>query len=333
MIKKKMQMLLLAAIVAAGMVSGNATVHAEEGSDSFNYLDAWDDIRGNDVEQPEEPGKKEELAESGKKEEVASDSLTDMTEDFGKAEENQKGGESDSIDQDTFDQEKDSEHHEGDMVGDYISSDLTVDTPATPDMDITFDVNGDKEDNPGLFTPDGNLTLVDDLDEGNAQTLQYMTVQTKDGATFYIIIDRSTDDDNVYFLNTVDAADLMALMDDETKAGFEEQIEKDAKAKEEAAKKQAAEAGGDAGKEKDTAKKDSGINLLALFGIFAVLGGVAFAYYNFKIKPQKQDEDDDDDLEFMDDEEVENEDEDEEENGQAGYENAEEMPEDDDEED
>ena len=72
------------------------------------------------------------------------------------------------------------------------------------------------------LTPNGNLTLVDDIlqdesyyvsGEKVVQDKQFITVQSKNGNYFYIVIDRSGDKENVYFLNMVDEADLMALIE------------------------------------------------------------------------------------------------------------------------
>lgn len=65
------------------------------------------------------------------------------------------------------------------------------------------------------LTPEGNLTLVDDIEGEPAGDKQFITVRTKAGNTFYLIIDRAVDGENtVYFLNAVDEADLMALMEE-----------------------------------------------------------------------------------------------------------------------
>ena len=55
------------------------------------------------------------------------------------------------------------------------------------------------------LTPDGNLTLVDDTESGDKE---FITVQTKAGNTFYLIIDHASDEENVYFLNLVDEEDF-----------------------------------------------------------------------------------------------------------------------------
>lgn len=92
---------------------------------------------------------------------------------------------------------------------------------ANVSVDEEISVNDNVESKTPL-TPSGNMTTVDDVrqinDADTVEDKQFITVQSKNGSTFYIIIDRSGDQENVYFLNTVDEADLMALMEDEQKA-------------------------------------------------------------------------------------------------------------------
>lgn len=77
--------------------------------------------------------------------------------------------------------------------------------------DVNVQVEPPKEEPP--LTPEGNATLVDDYG-GNKQLI---TVTTKNGNYFYILVDRDDEGENtVHFLNQVDEADLMALMEDES---------------------------------------------------------------------------------------------------------------------
>jgi len=65
------------------------------------------------------------------------------------------------------------------------------------------------------LTPDGNLTLVDDVTTETTESKQFVTLVSKNGNYFYLVIDRAGNKENVYFLNLVDEADLLALIEDE----------------------------------------------------------------------------------------------------------------------
>ena len=92
--------------------------------------------------------------------------------------------------------------------GDYYTGE-----PAETTLEPTEEpATGGMEPEGQPLTPEGNTTLVDDY-YGDKQLI---TVTTKAGNYFYILIDRANEDKEtaVHFLNQVDEADLMALMED-----------------------------------------------------------------------------------------------------------------------
>ncbi|WP_409967770.1 DUF4366 domain-containing protein [Bengtsoniella intestinalis] len=78
--------------------------------------------------------------------------------------------------------------------------------PVSEEVELIAEVNAD-----AALTPDGNLTLVDDITVTDESSKQFITAVSKDGNYFYIVIDRSDDSENVYLLNLIDEADLVAL--------------------------------------------------------------------------------------------------------------------------
>lgn len=111
----------------------------------------------------------------------------------------------------------------------YVYSDyLTVsDTKTEATGGGSFSLSLDKEELSSLWelftgngggaalTPDGNLSLIDDIGSAAQTGKQFITVETKTGNVFYLIIDRDDEgEETVHFLNQVDEADLLALMED-----------------------------------------------------------------------------------------------------------------------
>lgn len=195
-------------------------------------------------------------------------------------------------------------------------STVVVEEPAeetTTETEAPSETETPADEPQGQITPDGNLTLVDDLDYSSRAGLQFMTVTSKDGHVFYIVIDRTANSENVYFLNQVDAADLMALMNDEQKEEYLK--EQEAKQQEQqqttvTPAQQETQAPSETEQPAQTeAEKQPLNNSMVMIAVFGVIGiGVIAVYYFLKIKPKKNGSSIDEDREFYDDEEYENED-------------------------
>ena len=189
---------------------------------------------------------------------------------------------------------------------------------ATPAADATNDSNvvvEETEDSPAL-TPEGNAALVDDFG-GNKQLI---TVTTKAGNYFYILIDRANEDKEtaVHFLNQVDEADLEALMEDgetaeETPAVCNCTEKCEAGAVNTKCEVCSTDMTGCTGKKPEPPKEPTepekkepaGLNPAVLLLVLAVMGGAAFAYFKFiKGKANHKNNSNPDDYDYEDGEEL-----------------------------
>ena len=157
------------------------------------------------------------------------------------------------------------------------------------------------DESSGALTPEGNLTLVDDYhtsySDGSGQ--QFITLVSKSGNTFYLVIDRNAKgQQTVHFMNLVDEADLLALMEEDAADAYTAEKEAAAQAEqdklkaEEEAKKAAEEAaasGEEQPKENKVTKIASGfLGVVVLIALAA--GGVFYAFAKRKQKKQAEKE-------------------------------------------
>ncbi len=130
-----------------------------------------------------------------------------------------------------------------------------------------------REANP--FTPDGTSTVQDNATEQDGK--EFFTIVTEEENTFYLVVDRQRDGENVYFLNAVTEADLMALAEvPETPAPAETPAPtlRPTPTPEPPA-------------EPEPAEQESGAGTI-IFVIIAVLGAGGAGYYFKILRPRKQ---------------------------------------------
>lgn len=136
------------------------------------------------------------------------------------------------------------------------------------------------------FTPEGNLTLVDDVFTGDEGKKQFITAVSKNGNYFYLVIDRSGDDDNVYLLNMIDEADLLALMEDEPEQTPEPEVEKPQEPEEPEPEEPEPEEPEEEPEVEQPQPDEKKGNILPLLLAMMSLGGVGYYYFTTKIKPK-----------------------------------------------
>ncbi len=196
---------------------------------------------------------------------------------------------------------------------------------------VTWDINAEEIDGvlsgfislmgTAPLTPNGNMDLVDDIlqdesyytvqDQKILKDKQFITVQTKNGNYFYIIIDRSGETENVYFLNLVDETDLFTLLEDgkngtaqtctcktkcevgdvDTDCPVCRYSIKDCKGTEKKTVEKTPDTSANTQTQQASAeqtdKKNSSIGIYVVIGAVIIAGG--FAIYWFKFRNKKQD--------------------------------------------
>ena len=175
----------------------------------------------------------------------------------------------------------------------------SVEQPVLPEV-VEEDIVTVTDETSGALTPEGNLTLADDYhtDYSDGSGQQFITLVSKSGNTFYLVIDRNSKGaQTVHFMNLVDEADLLALMEEEDADAYNAEKEAAAKAEqdklkaEEEAKKAAEEAekAADAPKENKVTKYAAGfLGVVALIALVA--GGGAYFFIQQKNKKQAEKE-------------------------------------------
>jgi len=147
----------------------------------------------------------------------------------------------------------------------------------------------------GALTPEGNLTLVDDYhtDYSDGSGQQFITLVSKSGATFYLVIDRNAKgQQTVHFMNLVDEADLLALMEEDAADAYTAEKEAAAQAEqdrlkaEEEAKKAAEEAA--SGEEQPKENKVTKIASGFLGGVVLIALAAGGGFYAFTKQKQKK---------------------------------------------
>lgn len=183
-----------------------------------------------------------------------------------------------------------------------ISEDKIIEKPkpeiAIPEQD-TSENNAEttitqESEAPTLGLPEGNATIIEDV-SADVVNRQFIAIQSKNGNTFYIVIDKdSKGKENVYFMNLVDEYDMMAFAEDfpegvtiETPDDEQTEPVTDAEGNVIENSDDTSESEKDNAPEKNEGEGGGNNTLLILVGVLALAGGGAFYYFKvYKAKPK-----------------------------------------------
>ena len=122
------------------------------------------------------------------------------------------------------------------------------------------------------FSIEGNGQIVDDA--FNDDTKEFITVQTKNNQTFFVVIDRANAINNVYMLSQIDEDDLSQFLDEDDEADMVDISDLN-----------------DISQQMDeTKEKSSGNGIMLYVVLILAVGGILAAYYYIRIYKPRQEE-------------------------------------------
>ena len=133
------------------------------------------------------------------------------------------------------------------------------------------------------FTIAGNGEVEDNMVDDPSK--EFFTVKTKDGNTFFLVIDRARNSENVYMLSMIDEYDLQEFLDDEERNGKQEE-ETPAVVLPETKP----EPTPDVEIEEPKEESSGGMNKILLLVFVAALGGAGAFFYFYIYKPKPKEE-------------------------------------------
>lgn len=133
------------------------------------------------------------------------------------------------------------------------------------------------------FTIAGNGEVEDNMMDDPSK--EFFTVKTKGGNTFFLVIDRARNSENVYMLSMIDEYDLQEFLDDEERNGKQEE-----EAPAVVLPETKPEPTPDVEIEEPKEKSSGGMNKILLLVFVAALGGAGAFFYFYIYKPKPKEE-------------------------------------------